>query len=252
MRLYGLHAVRAALANPRRVCRRLWITQEAGERLGPVPDRPGMTTTIDDRGALDRLVPPEARHQGVVLECEPLPEIGLEDVLAGVPPDTEDRLLIALDQVTDPHNVGAVLRSAAAFGAEAVIVTERHAPGETAALAKAAVGALDAVPLVRVVNLARALRRLQEEGFVCLGLDGAAADTIAAAPRGGRRALVLGAEGEGLRRLTRDVCDTLVRIPMAEASAARRAAGIDSLNVSNAAAVALYALTRPVEPGETP
>jgi 23S rRNA (guanosine2251-2'-O)-methyltransferase len=188
----------------------------------------------------------------VVLDCEPLPEAGLEDVLAALPPDTADRLVIALDQVTDPHNVGAVLRSAAAFGAEAVIVTERHAPGETAALAKAAVGALDSVPLVRVVNLARALRRLQEEGFVCLGLAGDAAATLDAAPRSGRRALVLGAEGQGLRRLTRDVCDGLVRIPMAEASAAARAAGIDSLNVSNAAAVALYALTRPVEPGETP
>ena len=153
-----------------------------------------------------------------------------------------ESLMVALDQVTDPHNVGAILRSAAAFGADGVITTERHAPGETAALAKAAAGALDLVPLVRVGNLARALGELKEAHFRCIGLDGDAEPGIDTIPVPAKRVLVLGAEGSGMRRLTHDLCDDLARIPMA----ARAYAGgaLDSLNVSNAAAIALFALAR--------
>jgi 23S rRNA (guanosine2251-2'-O)-methyltransferase len=244
--LHGVHPVLAALANPERQCRRLLVTQEQAERLGPrleaalARHEGRLVPETADRAALDRLLR-GAVHQGIALEAEPLPEAFLQDLVIRA----ESRpasLLVVLDQVTDPHNVGAVLRSAAAFGADGVVTTERHAPGETAALAKAAAGALDLVPLVRVGNLARSLGELKEAGFLCIGLDGHAETTIDAMPAPPRRALVLGAEGTGLRRLTRDICDVLARIPMA--ARAYGGGALDSLNVSNAAAVALFALTR--------
>lgn len=244
--LYGVHPVLAALANPERQVRRLLLTAEQAERLGSrlaaaLAGRNGQPKPeIVERRALDGLLR-DAVHQGIALEAEPLPEAFLQDIIIKAE-SSLGSLLVVLDQVTDPHNVGAILRSAAAFGADAVITTERHAPGETAALAKAAAGALDLVPLVRVGNLARALADLKAAGYVCLGLDGAADQEIDAIPIPSRRALVLGAEGPGMRRLTRDSCDVLVRIPMA----ARTYGGgaLESLNVSNAAAVALYALAR--------
>ncbi len=245
--LYGVHPVLAALANPERPVRRLLVTAELAQRLGPRLDaalrREGGRTKpqVTDRTALDTLLR-GAVHQGIALETDPLPETFIEDLLIRLR-ERPAALLVVLDQVTDPHNVGAIMRTAAAFGADAVITTERHAPGETAALAKAAAGALDLVPLVRVGNLARAMADIKADGIACIGLDGTATMAIDAAAPGPRIALVLGAEGAGLRRLTRDTCDLLVRIPMA----ARRygdAGSLDSLNVSNAAAVALYALTR--------
>jgi len=201
---------------------------------GPKPE-------IVERRDLDDLLR-DAVHQGIALEAEPLAEVFLEDLIIRAE-GRPGSLLVVLDQVTDPHNVGAILRSAAAFGADGVVTTERHAPGETAALAKAAAGALDLVPFVRVGNLARALADLKAAGYRCIGLDSDAAQEIDGIPVPERRALVLGAEGPGMRRLTRDSCDDLVRIPMAARSYGGGA--LDSLNVSNAAAVALYALSRP-------
>jgi 23S rRNA (guanosine2251-2'-O)-methyltransferase len=240
--LFGTHPVLAALANPDRVCRRLLMTTETQSRLGPklatIQGTGRPKAEIVDRQDIDKLLR-GAVHQGIALEVEPLAETFFEDVIARVH-GRERALVLLLDQVTDPHNVGAILRSAAAFGADAVVTTERHAPEATAALAKAASGALDLVPLVRVVNLARALADLKAAEFWCVGLANDAERTIGALGDLARAALVLGAEGTGLRRLTREHCDFLARIPLAEARLA--STSLDSLNVSNAAAVALYAL----------
>ena len=245
--LHGVHPVLAALANPERQCRRLLVTAEQAERLeariaAALAGREGRPAPeIVDRHALDNLLR-GAVHQGIAVEADPLPEAFLQDLIIRAEGRPEV-LLVVLDQVTDPHNVGAILRSAAAFGADGVVTTERHAPGETPALAKSAAGALDLVPLVRVGNLARGLADLKEAGFLCIGLDSQAGQDVDEVPVPDRRALVLGAEGAGMRRLTRDVCDVLVRIPMATRADGGEA--FDSLNVSNAAAIALFALTRP-------
>jgi 23S rRNA (guanosine2251-2'-O)-methyltransferase len=239
--LFGVHPIEAALRNPRRRPHRLLHTAEAAvhqagllqlakarlqgaPRLEPV-----------DRDALARLLPPGAVHQGLALLAEPLPPVDIYEVCDGLA-EAERAALLVLDQVTDPHNVGAILRSAAAFGALAVICTERHAAAETGVLAKAASGALELVPLVAVTNLARAMETLKEAGAWCVGLAAEAEQTIAAADLTGKTAIVLGAEGAGLRRLTREHCDLLVRLPTQGPLA--------HLNVSNAAAVALYELAR--------
>ncbi len=233
--LYGPHAVLAALANPRRRCRRLVATAAAAdanrESLADLKAPPIETVSRED---IDRLLPPGAVHQGIAVATDPLGEPDLGEILEALPEGKG--LIVVLDQVTDPHNVGAVLRSAAAFGADAVLLPERHAPGATGVLAKAASGALDLVPLVHVVNLARELDRLKAAGFWCIGLDSEADQPVAAADLTGRIVLVLGAEGGGLRRLTRERCDLLVRLPTQTRLA--------SLNVSNAAAVALYEIAR--------
>ncbi len=225
--LYGLHAVAAALANPKRRLRRLVATAEGAAKLAQMA--PAAAPDLLDRPALERLLPPGAVHQGLIVEAAPLPAPRLDQI-------ERTGTVVLLDQVTDPHNVGAVLRSAAAFGAIAVIRPEHGAPAATAIVAKAASGALEVVPLVTTGNVARALDRLKRDGFWCIGLDGGADETLAAAAPSGRIALVLGAEGKGLRRLTRERCDRLVRLPTHPP--------IDSLNVSNAAAVALYELAR--------
>jgi 23S rRNA (guanosine2251-2'-O)-methyltransferase len=191
-----------------------------------------------DRHALEKLLPPDAAHQGLALLVEKLPGRDLESLLEALPESNRPETILVLDQITDPHNVGAILRSAAAFGALAAIVPEHGAPAVTGALAKAASGALETVPLLRVVNLARALERLKKSGFWTLGLDETAPQNLAALDLPPRIALVLGAEGAGLRRLTREHCDYLAKLPTRPAMA--------SLNVSNAAAVALYALAQRV------
>jgi len=234
-----MHAVEAALANPRRACHRLLIARGAGDDIaaaidrasGAVPGRP--LSELVERAEIDRLLTPGAVHQGVALLAKPLPVPALEDVLRD---PAADAAVVVLDQATDPRNIGAVLRSAAAFGALGVVVQDRHAPPLTGALVKAASGAVETVPLLRVVNLARALWALKEAGFWCAGLDPAARRTLAEAKLEGRVALVLGAEGRGMRRLTRDTCDDLLRVPIMPRA--------DSLNLSNAAAIALYELNR--------
>ena len=191
-----------------------------------------VAVTLADVADLGRLVPHDAPHQGVVIEVEPLEEVWLDEILTGA---DERAVLLVLDQVTDPHNVGAILRSAAAFGAIGIVTQDRHSPPESGALAKAASGALERVPWTRVVNLARALEEIGEAGFWRIGLTGDAPGDFKDALGPPRVALVLGAEGPGLRHNSREHCDALARLPISET--------VESLNVSNAAAVALYAAT---------
>lgn len=226
-RFWGKHAVAAALDNPDRIVLKAWATRDAANFMQFPAD---IGVTLADVADLGRLVPPDAPHQGVVIEVEPLDNPWLGDVLAGAP---EKGVLLVLDQVTDPHNVGAILRSAAAFGAIAIVTQDRHAPPESGALAKAASGTLERVPWVRVVNLARALEEIAEAGFWRIGLAGEAQATLGEALGPKRVALVLGAEGPGMRANTRDHCDALAKLPISSA--------VESLNVSNAAAIALYA-----------
>lgn len=228
--IYGLHSVAEALKNPRRRIRALFVSENALQRLTDMAGEPRIAPTLLRPEAIGALVGAEAVHQGVVIEAEPLPALDLHDL-----PD--DGLLVVLDQVTDPHNVGAILRSAAAFGAAALVVTERHSPEATGVLAKAASGALEHVPIVTVGNLSQALTLLGKRGYWRVGLDSDGTATLAEAAQRPPLALVLGAEGKGLRRLTREHCDVLARLDVPGA--------IRSLNVSNAAAVALYALTSP-------
>jgi 23S rRNA (guanosine2251-2'-O)-methyltransferase len=228
--LYGHHAVNAALANPERKILRL-------ARVGTddVPEVEGHEWEQVPGDLLESWLPRGAVHQGLAAKVHPLPDRGIEDVIAAAEGQEHAHVMI-LDQVTDPQNVGAILRSAAAFGALAVILTERHAAPESGALAKAASGALEHVPLVRVANLARSLDLLKKGGFWIAGLAAEGSQTLADAKLTGKVGLALGAEGPGLRRLTREHCDLLVRLPTGGA--------IDHLNVSNAAAVALYELVR--------
>jgi len=233
--LFGIHAVRDALVNPARTKLRLVLTRNAADRLGDAVAEAGLPPEIVEPRAFDKAVglDPESVHQGAALLVKPLDWGRLDDLAAagqGRP------LLVLLDRVTDPHNVGAILRSAEVFGARAVIAPLRHSAPETGALAKTASGALERQPYLRIGNLAEAMERLKDMGYTLLGLDGTAEAEIGAAvadlgdrPLG----LVLGAEGPGLRERTKATCDRLVKIPFA--------GGFGSLNVSNAAAVALYA-----------
>ena len=230
--LYGLHAVAAALANPARRLRRLLLTEEAEATL--ISRRPppwGLPPERVERGRLDHLLGRDTAHQGAALLADPLPTPSLAQALERAGP------VLVLDQVTDPRNVGATLRSAAAFGAASVITQDRNAPEETGALAKAASGALETVPLLRAVNIARTLIALRAAGLWIVGLDAGAPAPLSGPTLAERRvALVLGAEGTGLRRLTRETCDEVAGLAMPGA--------MESLNVSAAAAIALYELAR--------
>jgi 23S rRNA (guanosine2251-2'-O)-methyltransferase len=226
-RLWGKHAVAAALDNPERKVLRAWATREAAAYMQFPKDLP---VTLAEAPDLGRLVPADAPHQGVVIEVEPLEEVWLDELIGNAP---EKSALLVLDQVTDPHNVGAILRSAAAFGAIGIVTQDRHSPPESGVVAKAASGALERVLWVRVVNLARALEEIGEAGFWRIGLASDSPTMLNEALGPPRIALVLGAEGAGLRPNTREHCDALARLPITDA--------IESLNVSNAAAVALYA-----------
>ncbi len=230
VRLFGVHPVEAALRNPARVVRRLLATENAAHRLADAIAARGLTPEPVTPRELDRLLGPDTVHQGLLLETELLPEPEMAELAQAA---ANGGPLILLDQVTDPHNAGAILRSAAAFGASGVVTTWRHSPPLNGTLAKSASGALELVPVARVQNLARAMAELKEAGVLILGLDGTAAAGIEDEPFDGAVAIVLGAEGKGLRQLTSESCDRLVRIATAD--------GLRSLNVSNAAAVALHA-----------
>jgi 23S rRNA (guanosine2251-2'-O)-methyltransferase len=226
--LYGIHTVKAALENPARRIRRLLTTENALRRLredgAPISLEPEMVRP----DALAARLGPEAVHQGVLAEADPLPSPDIEDI-------PTQGVVLVLDQITDPHNVGAIFRSAAAFAVSAIVTTARHSPEATGVLAKSASGALELVPLVTVQNLSRGLAALKERGFLLVGLDSSGESDLAAVALRAPLALVLGAEGKGLRQLTRETCDQVARLDLPGA--------IKSLNVSNAAALALYIAT---------
>jgi 23S rRNA (guanosine2251-2'-O)-methyltransferase len=229
IRLFGLHAVEAALRNPSRQIIRLLATENAARKLGDAVAARHIQPEPASPRDLDNMLGADTVHQGALLEVHPLAEPALEDLteraLAGAP-------LVVLDHVTDPHNVGAVLRSAAVFGAAGVVMTRRHSPPLNGVLAKSASGALDVVPVLLVQNLARTLLDLKSADFLILGLDGDAPALLDDEPFADRLAIVLGAEGKGLRELTLETCDRLLRISAT--------GSLTSLNVSNAAAVALH------------
>lgn len=230
--LYGLHAVTAALENPKRQAKRLMATRAGAERLGATLTQP-LKPEIVDRETLEALLPQAAVHQGIALNVLPLAPQSLESCIESA---ESAACIVVLDQVTDPQNVGAVMRSAAAFGAIAVVLQDRHAPPVTGALAKAASGAVETLPLLRVTNLSRALEVLKSTGFWCVGLDGDATSTLADLKLEGRICLVMGAEDSGLRRLTAENCDALARLPTSRS--------FGTLNVSAASAAALYETAR--------
>ena len=228
--LYGRHAVAAALANPARGRVRFLAENEAAAAFADhAPE-------IVERAALQQILPEGAVHQGLALLAEPLPRAGIDSLLTAAE-GRRRAAVVVLDRVQDPQNAGAVLRSAAALGALGMVIPDRHAPPETGALAKAASGALERVPVIRVANLARALSAMKAGGFWCVGFDADSEAELSRDALPDRCALVLGAEGGGLRRLTSETCDLLLRIPMARGTA--------SLNVSAAAAIALYAHANP-------
>jgi 23S rRNA (guanosine2251-2'-O)-methyltransferase len=223
--LYGWHTVKAALENPQRRIRQLWLTENAARRLADEGVALPEAHELVRPDALAARLGPEAVHQGLLAEADPLPSPDIEDL-------APEGMVLVLDQLTDPHNVGAILRSAAAFAVTALVTTARHSPEATGVLAKSASGALEHVPIAVVPNLARGLDALRERGFQLVGLDSTGESDLAATPLRDPVALVLGAEGKGLRQLTRTTCDVVARIDLPGA--------IASLNVSNAAALALY------------
>jgi 23S rRNA (guanosine2251-2'-O)-methyltransferase len=223
--LYGWHTVAAALANPQRRIRKLWLTENAARRLAEDKIETRVTAEIVRPNLIDQRLGPDAVHQGLLAEADPLPSPDI-DMLA------QEGIVLVLDQITDPHNVGAIMRSAAAFAVKAIVTTARHSPEATGVLAKSASGALELVPLVSVPNLARALTEMNDQGFLTVGLDSEGGENLGAVALRQPLALVLGAEGKGLRQLTRETCSVVARLDMP--------GEIKSLNVSNAAVLALY------------
>lgn len=223
--LYGWHTVSAALANPERRIRKLFLTENAAKRLADENIETRVAPELVRPGDIDRRLGPDAVHQGMLAEADPLPSPDIDTL-------PQEGIVLVLDQITDPHNVGAILRSAAAFAVKAIVTTGRHSPEATGVLAKSASGALELVPLVTVQNLARALTELNDRGFLTVGLDSEGSDDLGAVTLQQPLALVLGAEGKGLRQLTRETCRVVARLDMP--------GEIKSLNVSNAAVLALY------------
>lgn len=232
--IYGKHAALAALENPMRKIKRVLITKNTKEELGEKRFAACKNQVLVESRKLDDMLPREAVHQGIALECEPLSQPSLQEWLKM----GHNKPVLLLDQVSDPHNIGAILRSCAAFDAGAVVTTDRNAPTESGVMAKSASGALELVPLIAVVNLVQAIEILKKSGYWIYGLDGEAKQVISEVKPDRKTALVLGAEGRGLRRLTGEHCDVLVRLPISNK--------MESLNVSNAAAVALYELYRQI------
>jgi len=223
--LYGWHTVAAALANPQRHIRKLILTENAARRLADDNIDTRVTPEIVRPALIDQRLGPDAVHQGLLAEADPLPSPDIDTL-------PQQGIVLVLDQITDPHNVGAILRSAAAFAVKAIVTTARHSPEATGVLAKSASGALELVPLVTVQNLARALTEMNDQGFMTVGLDSQGSADLGSVALQQPLALVLGAEGKGLRQLTRETCSVVARLDLP--------GEIKSLNVSNAAVLALY------------
>ena len=231
--IYGRHAVLAALANPRRhIIKVMCVRENAGEIKGKIAEN---KVAIVERREIDKALPPDAVHQGFAAIAEMLPDTAIEEICNRAQQFENCHLLI-LDQVTDPQNIGAIIRSCAAFGSMALIVQDKNSPQESGAMLKAAAGTFENMPICRVTNLSRAIEQLKKSGFWIIGMDGYAKTEIAEMKKGGRLAVVMGSEGKGMRRLTEESCDITVRLPIAE--------NVESLNVSTAAAVVLYELNR--------
>ena len=234
--LYGIHPVQMALNNPVRNIQEIWVVKQVKPLIKTTRKIP---IRVVEKNKIDTLLGSNAVHQGVCAKCMPLPNLCLADVLDRIAP-TDPACFVLLDQVSDPHNVGAIIRSGAAFNCCAVVVPENGAPYETGVLAKSASGALDLIPLIRVNNLVRAMSLLKGHNFWCIGLDGYATDTLSTLKLPKRCAFIMGAEGDGMRRLTRENCDILAKLPINTK--------IESLNVSNAAAITLYEWDRQLPP----
>ncbi|NQV98981.1 MAG: 23S rRNA (guanosine(2251)-2'-O)-methyltransferase RlmB [Rhodospirillales bacterium] len=231
--IYGIHACRALLANPQRRIHQILVTRHTADLFDPADLPESVPVQIVERTFLDAALPPESVHQGIAINCEPLPDLDIADIIAL---ERADSVVVVLDQANDPRNIGSVMRSAAAFGADAVIVPDRGTPEVSGSMAKAAAGALESIPFVRVTNLARSLRKLKDAGYWCVGLDGTATQTLAQTDMTGKTAIVMGAEGTGLRQLTAETCDFLAKIPIS--------GEVESLNLSIATSIALYERNR--------
>ena len=229
--LYGRNSVEAALANPDRECIRLFATDRAAGALSPALRERTAVLSMPNPEMFSELIPTDAPHQGLVLEVRPLPGLAIEDMQ---PLEGRKNIILMLDQVTDPQNVGACLRSAAAFGARALITQDRNSPMESGALARASAGGLEVTPWLRVANLAQTLEGLRDFGYWHVGLDGGTKQTLKQVNLGDNIVIVMGSEGKGLRPLVQKTCDMIAKIPMS--------GQVESLNVSNAAAIALYEL----------
>lgn len=231
--LYGRHAVLAALKNPRRKISKLLCTKENAEEIRRTA--PNAPLQIVERKEIDRLLPPEAVHQGFALSCSELPPVAVEDVIA-LAENKDNCHVLILDQVTDPQNIGAIIRSAVAFNTLALIVQDKNSPSETGSMAKASAGMIEHLPICRVTNLSRAIEQLKDAGFWTIGMDGYAKTTPDKLKKGGRNAIIMGSEGKGMRRLVEENCDITVRLPMNEK--------VESLNVATAAAIMLYEINK--------
>ncbi|MBO7556324.1 MAG: 23S rRNA (guanosine(2251)-2'-O)-methyltransferase RlmB [Alphaproteobacteria bacterium] len=231
--IYGKHAVLAALANPMRKIHKVFCSPENATEMRPVIGNRKLV--VADRKEFEKLLPLEAVHQGVAATAEALKNVDIDDICAKTE-NKENCSLLILDQVTDPQNIGAIVRSCAAFGAEALVVQDKNSPKESGAMLKAAAGTYEKMPVCRVTNISRAVEKLKKAGFWVVGMDGYAKDEIASLQKGGKMAVIMGSEGKGMRRLVSQSCDMLVRLPISP--------DVESLNVSNAAAIVLYELSR--------
>lgn len=236
--LYGRHPVMAAIANPERGVSKILCTKDIFDELKEHCQKHNINLALlntVDRREIDRVVPREAVHQGFAVYCSELPEYSLEDICI-LSDQTEDSHVLVLDQVTDPQNIGAIIRSCVAFNTLALIMQDKNSPNETGAMTKASAGTIEHLPICRVTNLSRAIHQLKDAGFWTVGMDGYATTTIDKMNKKGKIAIIMGSEGKGMRRLVEESCDTTVKLPTSDK--------VESLNVSTAAAIALYEVTR--------